>query len=429
MCRVMSVSALLVPRPVDALVFPGLRPARIACLEGGPGLELARRRLGCDWMSLEDSAGGRRHRWSTKDLGALHEVVDDGEILAYANESCGALEDRLLGCTPALARALADKLEFRSLARRLGVEVPSHIGFSGMPDHGAAAAALGVPYVLQTARGSAGCGTYFIDDSHDVEVATSRHLTEHRWLASELRSGAVVNVHVVVSGTVVRVLQPSVQLTGRSGLAPDASAYCGSDFSAANRVLGAHHAQFTRDAARVAGAFGQLGWRGIVGFDAIVDRHRVTMLEANPRLQASSWLLAELQRREQSPDIGDMHLAALNGRPIPATARTRHLRGATLAVRAFDPTAASALRPGIYRVIDGRLTHSRDAFGVADLSSGELFIDGVGKSGAAVDRGAIVARVSGLDEFVAADGVHLNSETSEVVAATLHALGGLGNQC
>jgi hypothetical protein len=417
-------SWLVVPRAIDALTFAGsISPARGLCLEGGFSVALAQAHLGIAWSTAEERAGGHRRPWRTEELATLIGLLPgEGRILSYTPAVPDSLLRRLLG-TPSFGSSLADKIAFRRIVSGLGVRVPRHIVFYGAPDHELAATSLGTPYVLQIPDGSAGHGTYVVYDRAEVATALAHHPEQVRWLASQHREGPVMNVHAIVraDGTV----QPhaaSVGLTGRTGLAPSPGAYCGSDFAATRAIPPTRLRELHVAALTIGGWLAEQGWRGMFGLDAIVDEQGAWLLEGNIRQQASSWLLAELERLEGHVGLGECHLHAVTGMcslPAPPPAP---LNAATIVVRAQRPHTAGSLRPGIYRV-DGRgLLYRRDGYGIVDLSQEEVFIDGPPIPGAPVDEGAVLARIATRRQVLNDELTGLNSYAAMLVSATKAAL-------
>jgi hypothetical protein len=197
------------------------------------------------------------------------------------------------------------------------------------------------------------------------------------------------------------------------GLAVGATAYCGADFGAFATLAQEIQDAFMRATRRIARTIHDLGWRGLVGVDAIASRSGLRFLELNPRFQASTWLLAELERSQGIVPLGELqarnlHFArgsrtrlAIDARPPGA--------GATVTLRASvarAPLSVSAPN-GVYSL---RAPHRepRPGLGLSGLGIEEICVDGIaGPCVRRIERNAALGRLT--TRATLTDGIALNA--------------------
>jgi hypothetical protein len=418
---------ILGPRAVDFLSLWRINRPPIAAIvaESGPEVEAlaqGRTRL----LALEDRLG-RRRIWSSacinELLPMLHEVFGQlttepwPTLIPYAASE--ALEHalasrwpttRVVGPRAALRHLLDQKAVVRAELRRRGVPVVDGvvIDITGVR-FAELRRRFGTPVVMQRPVGSSGLGTYFVAD--DRELARAVTHCGPRCLVSPFSGSCTVNVHALVGDEATIVAPPSVQLAGLSSAGVAPPIYCGNDFGAVVD-LDADLLRRMEAATRQAAAWlGQLGYEGIFGIDFVTDGRTFGLLELNPRLQGSTWLLGEIQHR--AGQLPMLPLAMLHGsvhRPSARQLPTVPMGGAQLILRA-TPTAshgawpAIASPPGAYTLDSDRLTFVRPVWGLADCSPEEVFVGGLAAVPTwAVDPLAVVARIASWQRLVEADG-------------------------
>lgn len=423
--------AFAAQRPIDALAGTGAWPvAWIAACEGGPEAGAVAARLGCPVFSLEDRERVRR-TWSNATVpealaAALRErtLAPGAPVLPYAASTGldAVLAGRgaaILAPPGALKERLDDRAGTRLALARLGVEVPAW--HSATAPLGPAGREL--PLVVQRRGGSAGLGTWIARSVRElaaIQVAAGEPLLLSRYVP-----GDVCNVHAVASARGIEVAAPSVQAAGVPELVPGETHYCGNDFGLARRL----HPQALAAIRRGAEAIGRWlvaeGYAGVFGVDFVVDGARAVALEVNPRLQGSTWLLAELERAAGRATIGDRHVAASIGAAGPAEPPAADLDGAMVVLHHLGDAplpAGSAVAPGVHHVdAAGRLEWRRPGLSPADCRTrDELVIGGLAASGTVVEPGAVVARISSPASLLESSG-SLSAAGRRAIAAVLAA--------
>jgi hypothetical protein len=425
---------LVGPRAVDFLCLWRRVPTASAVVaEGGAG---GRRftAAGARLVALEDRLA-RRRLWSSESIDALIPAVtaelarlssesDRVVVVPYATTEnleravAAAPGARLVGPSAAHRWWLDSKPAVRAALAERGVPVVpwQTVDLSAASYHDLRRA-LGPELVVQADRGSTGVGTSFVRNEDDFRRIVQGGAGPR--MVSAYAGDCVLNFHLAMAECGVAVLGPSVQLSGLPAIGVPAPIYCGNDFAATAGLPAALIEGSRSVAATVAEWLHHRGYRGLAGLDLVTDGTTSRVLEVNPRLQGSTWLVGEAQGRAGSP-------ATLNqlvfGQPL--TGATTPAAGAQLILRR-PPAGEPAVRPavrrvGVYAWRRGGLRFDRPALGLLDCDDHEIFIDGI--THLPVDRIqplAVVGRIASWQPLIQPDGRRL-TEFGSAVLAQIH---------
>jgi len=155
-------------------------------------------------------------------------------------------------------------------------------------------------YVVQLEESSGGAGTFILgkpDGNHDIDPLSTKKLFENLKdvvVSRYLYPNIPVNVHAIIGKREILLTRPSIQIIlERNGHLT----YCGGDYIAYTKYVDeggdhlARHKELMRDVMTVCTHLQTLGYRGIIGFDAIISDNEVRLVESNNRFQASTYLL------------------------------------------------------------------------------------------------------------------------------------------
>lgn len=378
----------------------------------------------------------RRRPYSGSDVAGLAkspEIGTDTKVISYANtpELASVLARRgarLLGPPAPLKQQLDDKPFVRSYLESHSLQPAP--GFVAGPawTWRAVRRQLGSPFVAQARTGSTGRSTWLVCDDEGFNTARSA-VRGAELLVSEWFPGTTLNLHGLVTDHGTHVGPPSMQLTGPPELTTERFAYCGADFGAASQLAPATLRSAASVAARTGDALLAMGWTGLFGVDLQLSDGRLHTLEINPRLQASSWLLAEVERAAGVIPLGRLHAEYLAGGAVssrreaavgPATS------GAFMVLRQ-DPPGGRAREhppPGVYRLDHGLLHYLRRDVGLRCCTAGECYVDGFGPAaGAWHETAATLARLTTHERLIELDGQTLTSAASALLDALCRLLG------
>jgi hypothetical protein len=389
-------------RPIDALALgrDGL-PARIlTCEWSGTGDRLAARGIDIDALERRES---HRRAWSSFDLTEVlagQSAAPGTPLLSYALDLATDQAARragflpISGC-PALKDAFDDKRATRAMFERLGWPGPALVDAAATDFP-----AVGGRMVVQAIRGSNGQGTRVVRTAAELADATAAGAP----LVSRWVDGPVLNVHILVGDDGVTVSPWSVQAAGVPELGGGDCLYGGNDFGAAAEIGALLDVQGGRLATAIGACARQRGWRGLMGVDAILDGQTLVPLEVNPRLQGSSWLLAESQACHGQPVIGAAHRELLlhGTQPRLPQVLPSLAAGAFLIIRAPAARGASCVADGIHRLSGDDLVRVRDGLGLLDCATDELLVDGAAR--VPVEAAGVVVRVASWQRLLTSGG-------------------------
>jgi hypothetical protein len=378
---------------------------------------------GPERLSLEALDGVRR-RWRLGDVSRLADfvpkvlarspadprpalVVPPRITTAWEQASAGWPDDlRLLG-RPAqdVSRIADDKIFVREQLARLGVSLPKALVVDATA--GAfreAAAALGLPFVLQSPQGAGGAGTHRIDNEVQFVDAVGCQPHVPRWLASAYAGDRTINVAGVVDESGTGGLTASVQTSGIAELGAAFGAYCGSDFGQAKTLPPAVLRAAYEQTLHIGGWLHALGHRGIFGADIAVSGTDIAFLEVNPRIQGSSWLVSKLERADGGQGALVHHVRALLGAADTANRGPAPQRaGSHLLVRWTAPT-------GVVRSVPRA------------PAGGVVTVTGLPAVGTLITGGAIMARLESAESLTTPDATALRPHVRDLLARLRHNL-------
>jgi len=291
---------------------------------------------------------------------------------------------------------------------------------------------LGHPLVVQQPIGSAGIGTFVVESEEELKCAGETQKVGSV-LVSSYEGATTLNVHGLVAPGGIGVSLPSVQLTGIPELSASWSSYCGNDYSAIKDLRPEVPLEVHRLTAAVGEwLFGQ-GYRGIYGIDMVIQDNTVRILEVNPRLQGSTWLLSELELESGNVPMAINHFLQLLGQPVDLVSKSYAGDGAyaILHHRGQQPAeVAHDLRPGVFILNeDGQLAWKREGLGLIELHDDEFLVFGIPpRPICIVDPGAVLARIATRSRLATSNGRALTEWAARVVKAVARELSTMSHE-
>ncbi|WP_083898128.1 ATP-grasp domain-containing protein [Nocardia vinacea] len=391
--------------------------------------------------SVEERTG-RRSRWRGQDADALLDHIDESKLTAPSlilapyqltdewRKATNGRPGRIL-LPPGLDRppsaVLTNKIETRKWLRRLQIPVPQSVVVdSRQLQYKRLEKILGERMVVQTPTGSSGIGTFCVRTEDDIDKIVTRYPSVPVWLASRYSGALTINTHGLAGRGGVAVSPPSVQLSNISSVGAGFGVYCGTDFGLANSLP----SLYAKESACLTSSIGQEllnhGYLGIFGVDFAVGDGGLLVLEINGRIQASTWLLGEMEVSRGVLPMQVSHVLALNGSTVSTQPVSGDLQGTQLVVRnRYGPVRiAHSLSAGIYVLDDERnLAWRRFGIGLLDCGADEYYVGGLPRTGITVESGAVLARIACHKSLATDDGQSLDRDGHAVVEALLAALG------
>ncbi len=171
-------------------------------------------------------------------------------------------------------------------------------------------------FVLQGCTGSGGNDTYVIDQSSWGKIVPFLKKQEMYLLSPNLTESYSVNIHALI-GENIKLTPGSVQIVENED---NRMVYHGADFIEYKNVPSTVKNKILSLSERIAEKAKNLGYRGILGIDYLVDDTEVFFLEINPRYQASTPLINLELAKMKLPSIQEivLHIFAEDQYDIPA---------------------------------------------------------------------------------------------------------------
>ena len=137
-------------------------------------------------------------------------------------------------------------------------------------------------FVLQETKGAGGLRNYFLSSNYTPHIPTD---IAYMLVTPYFKPEATINVHIVTSDKIFKILPPSVQITLNK------FKYSGSDFIAYSYLPKQIKTQIFSYAEKIAQKVISIGAKGIFGVDFLLLENEVIFLECNYRYQGSSFIL------------------------------------------------------------------------------------------------------------------------------------------
>jgi hypothetical protein len=202
----------------------------------------------------------------------VKELDYDHAILAAGFETLDI--PRAAGNPASLARFINDKDRLRNKLESLGYPVPSHFE---VEDN------LTFPVILKPRQGAGGFKNVLVRDRHHLQRSIQQY-HENGWdnfILEEYIRGIDASASVLSTGKRALTLAINEQLIGMKNLGPMRRfSFCGSVTPLRTR--------YAREVERISNSIaGDLGLIGTNGIDLIIGKNGPTVIEINPRFQAT----------------------------------------------------------------------------------------------------------------------------------------------
>jgi len=215
---------------------------------------------------------------------------------ALIEQICREQGWKLLASQALTARQFENKLHFPQVLQELGLAHPPRLERrAGDLTLEAIRQELGLPAVLQYAKGFSGRETYFIESQEDLAAAQAGNENRQAKCTAYI-PGHTLTVNACLTPFGVLCSHPFLQITGLPELTRYRLGSCGQDW-AYLPVPEAVLEQVRGATLRIGAYFAGRGYRGVFGLDFQVDEagENLYVIETNPRLVASIPVFTDLQ--------------------------------------------------------------------------------------------------------------------------------------
>lgn len=165
-------------------------------------------------------------------------------------------------------------------------------------------------FILQQAVSSGGHGTFLLNRQTEGSVRPLRQNDAVYIVSSYVEKNISVNLHAMIYSDEILLFPGSVQVIKQEGIR---LLYRGADFFTYLDIAPAIRQGIAAYAKALCRRIQHMGYRGVVGFDVLIDGDKFYFLEINNRFQGSSLPLNRALHDQGLPSLQEMNLAAFAG--------------------------------------------------------------------------------------------------------------------
>ena len=162
-------------------------------------------------------------------------------------------------------------------------------------------------YVIQQNKSSGGLGTFILTRENGMLSALKENYKELFIVSPYIYEGFSVNLNAIIGSQNTVLLPISLQLSERN---KERILYHGADYIAASAISENIITKLNDYANVILMHIKQLGYLGIIGLDFLITKDEIYFLEANPRYQASSFLINMALAEKGFSSLSKMNLTA-----------------------------------------------------------------------------------------------------------------------
>lgn len=182
-------------------------------------------------------------------------------------------------------------------------------------------------WIVQSDIASGGYQTFLLGLDNEDEVIGKLNPHEKYLISPYYEKNIPINIHAVIYDEEVLITQGSIQIMGLDG---DRLLYRGADYVAYRDIDSGILEQFIKDTEILCTEIQKLGYRGILGIDAIIVDGIAKILEVNNRFQASTILINKALQEKGMPSLHELNYESFH------TPRSELIRKETLVSLEID---------------------------------------------------------------------------------------------
>lgn len=140
-------------------------------------------------------------------------------------------------------------------------------------------------YIVQADIASGGYGTHILDENNYSQVLSSLIENDTYLISPYYENNIPINIHAIIFENDILIFPASVQI-----MIEDANRllYRGADYVAYDSIATELKKEFRDNTMKICTILKEMGYRGVLGLDAMIVNNEVLMLELNNRFQAST---------------------------------------------------------------------------------------------------------------------------------------------
>lgn len=162
-------------------------------------------------------------------------------------------------------------------------------------------------WIVQSDVASGGYETFILGQENEKRVTERLNDTKEYLVSPYYEANIPINIHAVIYEKEVLFTQGSIQVMELDG---ERILYRGADYIAYRKIESHIIKQFTKDVEILCKEIQKLGYRGILGIDAIIVNGIAWILEVNNRFQASTILINKALQEKEMPSLHELNYEA-----------------------------------------------------------------------------------------------------------------------
>lgn len=140
-------------------------------------------------------------------------------------------------------------------------------------------------FIVQSDVASGGYGTYLLDENNIMQVMNSLSKNDVYLISPYYENNIPVNIHAIIYEDDILVFPASIQIMLEDG---NRLLYRGADYICYKNIDNILKESFKNNTIKICKKLRDMGYRGVLGIDAMIVNDEVLMLEMNNRFQAST---------------------------------------------------------------------------------------------------------------------------------------------
>lgn len=166
-------------------------------------------------------------------------------------------------------------------------------------------------WIIQSDIASGGYQTFILSAESEKEVQKELEEDKFYLVSPYYEENIPINMHAIIYGDDILLTTGSIQIMT---LDCNRLLYRGADFIEYNAINPEVRKQFEDDVLKICKKIQKMGYRGVIGIDAIIVSEKAWILEANNRFQASTILLNRALYESGLPSIHELNLEAFQNK-------------------------------------------------------------------------------------------------------------------
>lgn len=166
-------------------------------------------------------------------------------------------------------------------------------------------------WIIQSDIASGGYKTFILSEENEKDIVEILSKDEEYLVSPFYEKNIPVNIHAIIYDEEILVTPGSIQIMG---LDKNRMLYRGADYIAYRSISKSILDSFTAEVRVLCQEIQKLGYRGIIGIDAIIVENIAWILEVNNRFQASTILINKALKEYKLPSIHELNYEAFQSK-------------------------------------------------------------------------------------------------------------------